>query len=110
MSGEHPPNLSHRLRQVQRLLEHPGLDGVFGRDWATIDPDTGDLVFDRVTADRLQMVLWRLDALDEEQMARLTERRSRDRDEAEHQRRSAPVAAPSVPVDVLVGPHLGGQQ
>ena len=43
-------------------------------------------------------------------MARLTERRSRDRDETEHQRRSAPVAAPSVPVDVLVGPHLGGQQ
>ena len=69
-----------------------------------------EVEYARGTADRLQMVLWRLDALDEEQMARLTERRSRDRDEAEHQRRSAPVAAPSVPVDVLVGPHLGGQQ
>ena len=99
-----------RLRQLRRLLEDAGFDGVFGHGWASFDPETGNYTFGDIEPGRMQAVMCHLDELCRERQG---ERRSHRRNtEAERtaRRAVAPVAAPDVPVEVTVGPHLGGQR
>ncbi|MBC8363377.1 MAG: hypothetical protein H8E59_00050 [Actinobacteria bacterium] len=98
-----------RLRQFRRLLEDAGLDGVFGHDWASIDPETGNYTFGDIEPGRMQAIMCRLDELClERQGERRSHRRTTEADRAAR-RAIAPVAAPDVPVEMTVGPHLGGQ-
>jgi hypothetical protein len=95
---------------LRRLLEDVGLDGVFGHDWASIDPETGNYRFRDIEPERMQAIMFRLDELC---LERRGERRSHRRNtevERTARRAVAPVAAPDVPVEVTVGPHLGGQR
>ena len=98
-----------RLRQLRRLLEDVGLDGVFGHGWASIDPETGNYRFCDIEPERMQAIMFRLDELCLERRGeRRSHRRTTEADRANRQA-VAPVAVPDVPVEVTVGPHLGGQ-
>ena len=98
-----------RLRQLRRLLEDVGLDGVFGHDWASIDPETGNYRFRDIEPERMQAIMFRLDELCLERRGeRRSHRRTTEADRAAR-RAVAPIAVPDVPVEVTVGPHLGGQ-
>jgi hypothetical protein len=98
-----------RLRQLRRLLEDVGLDGVFGHGWASIDPETGNYRFCDIEPERMQAIMFRLDELCLERRGeRRSHRRTTEADRA-NRRAVAPVAVPDVPVEVTVGPHLGGQ-
>ncbi|MDP6759482.1 MAG: hypothetical protein QF481_03095 [Acidimicrobiales bacterium] len=106
---QHDDSDQVRLRQLRRLLEDVGLDGVFGHGWASIDPETGNYTFGDIEPKRMEAILFRLDQLCFERRGeRRSHRRTTEADRAARQA-VAPVAVPDVPVEVTVGPHLGGQ-
>jgi hypothetical protein len=96
-----------RLRLLNADLEKIGILNVLGRDWLSIDGETGDLMFGRVSAERYLVLQMQLDeiAAGGHRPAFVPPRRRQVEAYS-----AAPVRPPVIALPGRLGPHIGGRQ